>query len=259
MIASACEAFHAAGKKVVIVLNIGGVVETASWKTQPDAIVLAWQGGQEGGNSVADIMSGKVNPSGKLPMTFPVHVADHASNANFPLDGEPMSMTSLLFSGEAKTEGEKIKNKDYTNYEEGIYVGYRHFDKANLEVSYPFGYGLSYSDFEFSDLVSHVENDTVHISLKVRNTGDHAGKEVVQIYVSKPNAAIDRPEKELKAFAKSRNLQPGEEEEIIFRLPVSELRYWDEEKAGWALEKGQYEIKAGASSRDIRSAVGIDI
>ena len=151
MIATTCTIFHEAGKKVIIVLNIGGVIETSSWKQQPDAILLAWQGGQEGGNAVADILKGTVNPSGKLPMTFPVHLNDHASNANFPLDGEPMDIPEMILDKEIKEE-DKVRNKDYTLYEEGIYVGYRHFDKANVAVSYPFGYGLSYTNFEMNNL-----------------------------------------------------------------------------------------------------------
>lgn len=259
MIANTCQAFHAAGKKVIVVLNIGGVIETASWKEQPDAILLAWQGGQEGGNSVADILSGKANPSGKLPMTFPINLADHASNANFPLDGEPMSLFNMFFAGKAKSEEEKIRNKDYTLYEEGIYVGYRHFDKADKEVSYPFGYGLSYTGFAYDKMEATLANDTVNVVVTVRNTGDQAGKEVVQIYVSKVNSTIDRPNQELKAFAKTRNLAPGESEGIMISIPVSELSYWDEENSGWALEKGLYSIKSGSSSRDIRLIKEIEI
>jgi beta-glucosidase len=259
MVSQTCEVFHAAGKKVIVVLNIGGVIETASWNAEPDAILLAWQGGQEGGNSVADILSGQVNPSGKLPMTFPVKLSDHASNANFPLDGEPMSMTDMFTSKKEKPEAEKVRNKDYTLYEEGIYVGYRHFDKANIEVSYPFGYGLSYTDFEFGAMDVTVENDTINVAVTVQNTGERAGKEVVQIYVSKPNSVIDRPNQELKAFAKTRSLEPSETEEVVIRIPVSELRYWDEKDSGWALEKGAYSIASGASSRDIRLTNEIEL
>lgn len=253
-----CKAFHDAGKKVAVVLNIGGVIETASWKAQPDAILLAWQGGQEGGNAVADILGGKVNPSGKLPMTFPAHLHDHASNANFPLDGEPMSISSMLFAKEKK-EKDKLRNKDYTRYEEGIYVGYRHFDKANLAVSYPFGFGLSYTSFEYGNGDVAVKNDTIQVSLAVKNTGTQAGKEVVQLYVSKPNSAIDRPVQELKAFGKTRKLAPGETETLVFNIPVSDLRYWDEQGAGWKLENGTYTVKAGSSSRDIKVTRDIEI
>jgi len=258
MIDRVCQAFHETGKKVLVVLNIGGVIETASWKGQPDAILCAWQGGQEGGNSVADILGGKVNPSGKLPMTFPVHLNDHASNANFPLDGAPFDIMAQLFSGE-KAEKDKVRNKDFTLYEEGIYVGYRHFDKANLEVSYPFGYGLSYTLFEYGNMESQVKNDTVRVTVPVKNAGSQPGKEVVQVYVSKSNSGIDRPLQELKAFGKTRTLAPGETEQLRFDIPVADLRYWDEQSAGWKLEAGLYTIKSGASSRDIKSSRDIDI
>jgi beta-glucosidase len=243
----------------VVVLNIGGVIETASWKDQPDAVLLAWQGGQEGGNSVADILLGNVNPSGKLPMTFPVNLNDHASNANFPLDGKPMSMTDMLSGDEEVPEEEKVKNKDYTVYEEGIYVGYRHFDKAALDVSYPFGFGLSYTDFEYKNMTVALENDTVTVAVTVLNTGDQVGKEVIQIYVSKQNSTVDRPIRELKGFAKTRDLGPGETEDIVINVPVSELRYWDKGIAGWNLEKGAYVIQSGASSRDIRLNTEIEM
>lgn len=258
MIKLVCQAFHAAGKPVVVVLNIGGVIETASWKDQPDAILLAWQGGQEGGNSVADILSGKVNPSGKLPMTFPIHLNDHASNANFPLDGAPFDMTAMLFTKE-KPEKDRVRNIDYTQYEEGIYVGYRHFDKANLAVSYPFGYGLSYTGFEAGNVDAALKNDTINVSLTIKNTGAQTGKEVVQIYVSKPNSNIDRPAQELKAFKKTRSLAPGETEQLAISIPVSDLRYWDEQSGGWKLESGLYAIKVGTSSRDIKAAKEITI
>ncbi len=253
-----CQKFHEAGKQVIVVLNVGGVIETDSWKALPDAILLAWQGGQEGGNSAADILSGSVNPSGKLPMTFPVNLDDHASNKNFPQDGKPMEITDMLFASETP-EGEKIRNVDYTIYDEGIYVGYRHFDKANLEVSYPFGFGLSYTDFEYGSMEVTLENDTINIAVSVQNTGGRAGKEVVQIYSSKPDSNVDRPEQELKAFAKTALLGPSETEVITLHVPVSELRYWDEDTSEWVLEKGTYLIKSGASSRDIRLTQAIEI
>ncbi len=252
-----CKAFHEKEKKVVVVLNVGGVIETASWKARPDAILLAWQGGQEGGNSVADILSGKVNPSGKLPMTFPIHLKDHASDANFPVGGENelnpgAILGTMLFGKKEKSEANWVKNQDYTEYEEGIYVGYRHFDKANLAVSYPFGYGLSYTDFEYSDMKVVLENDQINVKLKVKNTGDTAGKEVVQLYVSKPDSGIDRPNQELRGFAKTKLLNPGASEDVQLQIPMSDLQYWDEEKADWVLENGNYIIGCGASSRDIR-------
>lgn len=259
MLESTCEAFHAANKKVIVVLNIGGVIETASWKDQPDAIVLAWQGGQEGGNAVADILSGNVNPSGKLTMTFPVNVNDHASNANFPQDGIPMKMTDMLFGKDEVPESEMVRNIDYTEYEEGIYVGYRHFDKASLDVSYPFGYGLSYTNFECGDMELVQENDSLKVTLPVTNIGDAAGKEVVQFYVSKDSTQIDRPTQELKAFAKTGMLSSGATDTLRVSIPIKSLRYWNEKNSQWSLEPGSYIIKAGASSRDIKKSVSIEL
>jgi beta-glucosidase len=259
MIQNTCQVFQKVGKKVIVVLNIGGVIETASWKDLPDAILLAWQGGQEGGNAAADIIVGRVNASGKLPMTFPIHLDDHASHANFPLDGVMMSITDMMAGNEEVPEDEKVRNKDYTIYEEGIYVGYRHFDKADLEVSYPFGYGLSYTDFEFTRMNVTLENDTIHVAIVVQNIGEKAGKEVIQIYVAKPNTSIDRPVQELKAFAKTKNLKPGETENVVVHIPVHELSYWNEEASGWKIEKGTYKIRSGASSRDIRLFEEIEI
>jgi len=259
MIDKTCTAFHALGKKVVVVLNIGGVIETNSWKEKPDAVLLAWQGGQESGNAVADILSGKVNPSGKLPMTFPVHLNDHSSMANFPMDGKKMSITDMLLGSKQKPKEEQVKNIDYTVYEEGIYVGYRHFDKIKMNVSYPFGYGMSYTGFEYSNMETTVLNDTIHIKLSISNVGNLAGKEVVQVYVSKPDTNIDRPVKELKAFEKSSMIETGETIEITFRIPISELAYWNEDNSTWTLEKGSYTILLASSSRDIRLSTEIEI
>ncbi len=254
----ASDAFHKLGKKVIVVLNVGGVIETASWKGLPDAILLAWQGGQEGGNAVADILKGKANPSGKLPMTFPVHVNDHASHGNFPLEGKPIDFIGM-FTDKERPEDEKVQNEDYTDYEEGIYVGYRHFDKAGLEVSYPFGYGLSYTRFKVSDPEVSYANDSISVVVTVQNTGQMAGKEVLQIYSAKPETGIDRPNQELRAFYKTRMLAPGEEETVHLSLPVSELSYWDEKASAWVLESGTYTIQVGTSSRDIHSSGEIEV
>lgn len=259
MIENTCKAFHEVNKKVIVVLNIGGVIETASWSAKPDAVLLAWQGGQEGGNSVADILSGKVNPSGKLPVTFPINLDDHASNKNFPQNGEPMNPLDMIFGKEVEAEADKIKDKDYTKYEEDIYVGYRHFDKSKLNVSYPFGFGMSYTNFEFIEPSILVENDTLTISTTIKNSKNLVGKEVVQVYVSKPNSSIDRPEQELKAFVKTKSLAPEESQNIIFQIPVSELSYWNESKYGWEIERGAYSIRLGSSSRDIKSVLDVEI
>ena len=259
MLNKTMEAFHKAGKKVVVVLNIGGVIETTSWKAQPDAILLAWQGGQEGGNAVADILDGKVNPSGKLTMTFPVNIEDHASHANFPLDGKPMQMTDMLWGKDEKSEDEQEKDVDFTTYEEGIYVGYRHFDTQKLDVSYPFGYGLSYTDFEVSEVTASLENDVINVTAVVQNIGANAGKEVVQVYVAKPETAIDRAAQELKAFAKTSLLAPEATETLTLQIPVNELSYWNEITNNWSLEPGTYRIKVGTSSRNIAQEVEITL
>ncbi len=264
MIAQASEAFQAVGKKLVVVLNIGGVIETASWKNQPDAILLAWQGGQEGGNSVADLIGGKVSPSGKLPMTFPVHLSDHAANDNFPLDGQRHSMLGvindmMLGRKEETPDAEKVVNKDFTRYEEGIFVGYRHFDKADLEVSYPFGFGLSYTEFQYADSEVWQEGDTIKVSAIVHNTGQWSGKEVVEVFFAKPDSGIERPLQELKAFAKTSTLEPGQSQDISLSIPISDLQYWNEKSQKWDLEPGVYDVKLGASSRDIRLVEQIEL
>ncbi len=249
-----CRAFHAAGKKVVVVLNIGGVIETASWKNRPDAILCAWQAGQEGGNSVADVLSGKASPSGKLTMTFPVHFADAASSANFPID--MAANMDISNSGEKKNS---LKNVDYTDYEEDIYVGYRYFDTFGKEVSYPFGYGLSYTTFEYAAPRVETTEDAYLVSVQITNTGKWAGKEAVQLYVAAPDrATANKPEKELKAFAKTRELQPGETETLVLKLPKANLASFDTASSAWVVTPGSYDLLLGASSRDIRAKAAVD-
>lgn len=252
LIRNTTKAFHEKGKKVIVVLNISGVVETASWKEIPDAILLAWQGGQEGGNSAADILSGRVNPSGKLPMTFPINVKDYISDANFPQDGKNLNLVRDILFRKDPIGTAGVKDEDFTNYDEGIYVGYRDFDTNKKEVSYPFGFGLSYSQFEIDSVTSEVHNDTISISLTVSNVGSVAGKEVVQIYISKPNSTVERAEQELKSFAKTKGLLPNESQKITLSIPVSELSYWDESRSNWTLEKGEYDVRIGFSSREIK-------
>jgi beta-glucosidase len=257
MIAAVCKAFHAVGKKVVVILNIGGVIETASWKEQPDAILLAWQPGQEGGNSVADILNGKVNPSGKLPMTFPLNYKDIASSANFPYDAPPPGMSS--FMSVRPTEGDtKVpeRNIDYTLYEEDIYVGYRYFDAFGKKVSYPFGYGLSYSTFDFSQPKVSQNGNHYVVSVTVKNTGKTAGKEVVQLYVSAPNA---QPAKELKGFAKTGVLQPGTSETITLTVSAADLASFDDTASAWITAAGDYQFHLCASSADIKNTVKVKV
>ena len=239
-------AFHKAHKKVVLVLNVGGVIETTSWKWMPDAILLAWQAGQEGGNSVTDILTGVESPSGKLPMTFPVNLTDAASSSNFPID----ATQDVYFMNRREDVGEK--NVDQTDYAEGIYVGYRWFDKYSISVSYPFGYGLSYTSFEYSEPTVKNDGKNVTATVRVKNVGDVAGKEAVQLYVTAPESRMDKPAKELKAFAKTGKLAPGESQVLTLTFPTSELASFDERASAWKVEAGTYTFQFGASSRDIR-------
>ena len=252
MIEAVCTAFHKAGKKVVVILNVGGVIETASWKNLPDAVLLAWQAGQEGGNSVADVLKGVANPSGKLTMTFPVRYEDHASSRNFPID-----MAFGMFGKDKDAEPQR--NVDYTEYEEGIYVGYRWFDKQGLEVSYPFGYGLSYTRFEWSEASVKSSRGETAVSVKVTNTGKIAGKDVVELYVAAPQGELDKPVKELKAYAKTRELQPGESQLVTLKVKNSELASYDESASAWVTDAGHYDFMLGSSSRDIRATLCAEI
>jgi len=256
LLRSVSQAFHAAGKKVVVVLNIGGVIETASWKNLPDAILCAWQAGQEGGNSVADVLSGKSSPSGKLTMTFPVKYEDDASAANFPTDG---AMSSMDFSNPAEKKAE-VRLWDYTDYEEDIYVGYRYFDTFGKQVSYPFGYGLSYTTFEFTNPAIRTEGGVYTVTVEVKNTGKMAGKEVVQLYVTAPNAAqMNKPAKELKAFAKTKELKPGETATITLTVSPLELASYDEASSSWVTDAGNYTFQVGSSSRDIKATLQAEV
>ena len=220
------------GKKVVVVLNICGVVETASWKALPEAIILPWAPGREGAHAIADVLSGKVNPSGKLSMTFPINYWDDPSAANFPSDSSSV--------------------KNYTDYEEGIYVGYRHYVTNGKEVSFPFGFGLSYTDFKYSKPKVKCVPDGFEIQVTVMNTGRVAGREIVQLYVNAPLGGLDKPLRELKGFAKTGELAPGQKETLVFRLKNDGLASFNESASSWEISHGKYEILFGASVEDIR-------
>ena len=255
MLQDVTRAFHSAGKKVVVVMNIGGVIETASWKNLPDAILCAWQAGQEGGNSVADVLAGKASPSGKLTMTFPVKFEDAASSANFPID-----QTGNIDITNKEVKRGNVKDVDYTNYEEDIYVGYRYFDSFNKEVSYPFGYGLSYTTFAYSNPAIKAENGVYTITVDVKNTGKMAGKEVVQLYATAPDAAAsNKPDKELKAFAKTKELQPGETATVTLTVKAADLASFDEAASAWVVAAGEYKFLVGASSRDIKAELKANV
>jgi beta-glucosidase len=234
LIDSVSKAFHTKGKKVVVILNIGGAIETASWRDKVDAIILPWQPGQEGGNSVADVLSGKVNPSGKLTMTFPVKYGEDAAAKNWI--------------------GTPADNPTEVTYEEGVYVGYRYFNTFNVKPSYEFGYGLSYSTFDVSNLKlsSNTFTNKMSVTVTVKNTGKVAGKEVVELYLSAPAKSIDKPTSELKAFAKTNLLKPGESQTITLLLTPKQLASFVPNKNAWIADAGSYKVAVGTSSLNIK-------
>ena len=226
-----CTAFHALRKPVVVLLSMGSFVEMTSWKALPDAILHTWLPGQEEGNAIADVLTGKVNPSGKLPFTIAARYEDYPSASNFPSsNGNPAEV----------------------EYKEGIFVGYRHFDHTQTAPTYPFGYGLSYTTFSYDRMKLQVNNDKATVSVTVKNTGKHSGKEVVQLYVSVPNGIL---RKELISFAKTRLLKPGESQTLTMTISDQELASWDTISHRWSIGNGTYAFFIGASATDIRGQI----
>ena len=250
LIQTLADVYHAAGKKFVVVLNIGGVIETASWKHIPDAVLLAWTPGQEGGYAVADILCGKANPSGKLPMTFPVSYFDIPSSHNFPYNYKNVQtgMWDFLWGGPKR----QTKDVDYTEYAEGIYVGYRYFQTAGTPVSYPFGYGKSYTTFEYSKPAVKATADGFTATITVKNTGAVAGKEAVQLYVAAPEGGLEKPAFELKGFAKTKELAPGETQTLTINVDKYSLASFNEATSSWETAAGTYKVMFGANAADIR-------
>ncbi len=248
LIKTVSQAFQAKGKKAIVILNIGGVIEVASWKNLPDAILLAWQPGQEAGNSIADVVSGKVNPSGKLASTFPIKYADVPSAKNFP--GIELPDTNKVKTPVSFMSGKPSE----VVYAEDIYVGYRYYNTFNVNTAYEFGYGLSYTQFTYSNLkISSPEfKDKLTVSVEVKNTGKLAGREVVQLYLGAPVGKLNKPAEELKGFGKTKLLKPGESETLSFDVTSKELASFNEALSSWVAHAGKYMVKVGASSKDIR-------
>lgn len=251
------EAFHAAGKKVIVLLNTGGVIETASWKDWADAIVLPWQPGVEAGHAVVDVLTGRCNPSGKLPMTWPVAYNDIPSSKNFPSNFEGNSWRK----GPVRDAFDPNKrNEGYTEYEEGIWVGYRHFSTFGVPVSFPFGYGLSYTTFDYSKpVVKAGKKGTFTASVTVTNTGKAAGKEVVELFVTAPKGAMEKPVRELKGFAKTRVLAPGESQTVTISFDTYGLASFDEALNAWVTDKGEYTANFCASVDDVRASASFKV
>ncbi len=218
-------------KNVVMVLNNATPILMNSWLNKPPAVVEAFYPGQEGGNALADILFGDISPSGRLPLTFPKKWEDTPVADSYP------------------------GTKEIANYNEGIYVGYRWYDKKNIEPLFPFGYGLSYTTFEYSDLklssTSMKQDGEVEVSLNVKNTGKMAGDEVVQLYIRDKKASVEREVKALKGFQRV-SLKAGESKTVTLKIDTSALSFYDVKAKKWRAEAGEFEVLVGASSRDIR-------
>jgi beta-glucosidase len=257
LIKNVSTAFKAKDKKVIVILNVSGVIETASWSDLPDAILLTWQAGQETGNSIADILSGKVNPSGKIATTFPVTYEDVPSAKTFP--GKELTAEQSADQGPLSSFM-RIKPAVVT-YEDGIYVGYRYYETFKVKPAYEFGFGLSYTNFTYSNfkLSSPKFTGNITVTVDIKNSGTVAGKEVAELYLTAPAVKLDKPALELKGFAKTKLLQPGESQTLTFVIDSRRLSSFDPDSSSWIAEAGKYEVKIGASSKDIRQSASFSL
>jgi len=225
------EQVAAVNPRTIVVLNTGSPI-SMPWLAKVAAVVQAWYPGQECGNAIADVLFGDTNPSGKLPQTFPQRLEDTPAYLNFP--------------------GENGK----VYYGEGLFVGYRYYDKKKIAPLFPFGFGLSYTTFSYSSLRLGAQqigpDETLPVAIDITNTGQRTGKEIVQVYVRDEQASLGRPEKELKAFAKVQ-LEPGERKTVTLSLARDALAYYDDLAHEWVAEAGEFEVMVGASSQDIRA------
>lgn len=253
LISKVSEAFHAKGKKVTVILNVGGLVEMTSWQDNVDAVVLCWQPGQEGGNTVASVLSGEVNPSGHLPATISTEYALEPTAKNFPqvFADKPFNYSYYRQLTDRKLPLHTVRNIDFTEYEEGIYVGYRYFNTfAPKAVAYPFGFGLSYTTFDFKDMKVESAGDGWDVQVTVTNTGKVNGKDVVQLYVRAPKGELDKPERELKGFAKTKELAPGEGCTVTIHIAESSLASYNEKTSSWETDPGKYVFMASKDASD---------
>ncbi len=234
LIKRVANAYRAENKKLVVILNIGAPIITEEWEDYADSILLAWQPGMEAGNAITDVLLGKENPSGKLPETFPKRLEDAPTYDNFPHTGD---------------------NRLQVEFQEDIYVGYRYYTTFDVKPAYEFGYGLSYTDFDYSDIkITNNGNfkEKITVFATVTNSGNVAGKEVTQLYVTAPDGKLEKPEMELRAFKKTENIKPGKKENLKFELDARDIASFDEDRSAWVVEKGTYEVRIGASSEDIK-------
>ena len=257
LIKQVSEAYHAQGKQVVVLLDICSPIDVASWQDQVDALVCTWQGGQESGFAVADVLSGKVTPSGKLPMTFQIKYGDAYADRNFPSNVDDKTLGAMFMWGRNKDDAKKRepqKNIDFTNYEEDIYVGYRYFDSFDKPVAYPFGFGLSYTSFDYGNMRVSEKNGIFTIKVDVKNTGDYAGRNVVELFVAAPDSKkANKPAKELRNFAKTRLLQPGENETVTMTVSTADLASFSEKLSAWKTDAGLYTFMICSSASDVEA------
>ena len=231
------EAVEAVNPHTIVVLNTGDPVTMTRWIDKTAALLDMGYGGQEGGKALGNILFGVANPSGKLPVTMPKHYEDSPAYGHYP--------------------GEHLK----VDYAEGIYVGYRYFDTKKVAPQFPFGYGLSYTTFEYYGLEAHgyrIGTKEPAVTVTVKNTGSRAGAEVVELYIHDGHSKIDRPEHELKGFRRV-ELKPGESKEVDFWLSRQDFSYWSPEKKGWVADAGTFEVQVGGSSRDIQLKAAVEL
>jgi len=225
------QAVAKANKNTIVVINAGSPIAMDPWIGQVSAVLMMWYGGQEGGHAIASVLFGDFTPSGKLPVTFPRKIEDTPAYGHYP--------------------GENL----HTEYAEGIYVGYRHYDRANIEPLFPFGHGLSYTKFDYSDLKVTPDKigpgRRVQVSLTVRNSGARAGAEVVQLYLHQAKSSVDRPPQELKGFRRVM-LTAGQSQAVTFTLDARAMSFYSVAKHAWVAEPSGFDVLVGASSRDIR-------
>lgn len=256
------KAFHAKGKKLTVILNVGGFVEMTSWQDKADAILLCWQPGQEGGNTVASVLCGEVNPSGHLPSTISTKYELEPTANNFPqvYTYKPFNYSYYRQILHKKLPLHTVKDIDYTLYEEGIFMGYRYFNTcAPKAIAYPFGFGLSYTTFAFKGMKVEPTEGGWNVKVTVTNTGKVAGKDVVQVYVKAPKGKLEKPERELKGFAKTPELAPGQSCEVSVFVSREYLASFNEATNAWEIDKGNYTFVAGQDSMDNSQKVKVKV
>ncbi len=256
---SLLSAIAAVNPNIITVVVAGAPVDLRVVNKKSKALVYSWFNGTEGGNALADVLIGNISPSGKLPYTLPVKLEDSPAYAmeNYPQNDSPIDkdiFVSLVEEHDSETIKDDTSNKDISVYSENLLVGYRWFDTKNKPVMYPFGHGLSYTQFEYKNINTnknnYQENESITVKFELSNKGNVGADEIVQLYVHRINASIEWPYKELKAF-KRVSLEAGQTKEISLNVPVNNLRYWDEDAYDWQLEHGDIEIMIGSSSADI--------